>query len=134
MIARMELRICACGCETPFEPVLPEQIYATDRCSAKIRMRRYRQRHKNKPRGGPPGRGTRLLFPKSELRRRKPAKSALKPKPRQDALFPDGEGLHVTFGGAAPIERDGSLSDNGSYNKYSVKSPASQKPEPSRAA
>jgi hypothetical protein len=122
--ADLNTRICAADdCNDPFDPVLPEQMYCTERCAARIRMRRYRARHKIKPNGGGPGgRRQSRLFPKSAMHRAgKPAKSVAKPK--QDGLFPDdGPQLYASFGGAAAYSQDGSLSDNARYNKYSVKS------------
>ena len=52
-----------------------------------MRVKRYRARLKPSPNGGGPGGKRQLtLLPRSEMRQRKPSKSAVKPK--QDALFP----------------------------------------------
>ena len=98
MVTGMKMRICAADdCSEPFDPVLPEQKYHSKRCASRMRQRLYRARHKLKPRGGGPG-GARLLFPKSALPRRKPAKAVVKPK--QDGLFPEnGDGLYATQAG-----------------------------------
>ena len=87
----MAYLVCAAeDCKQPFEPAFGQeetQKFCSVRCRNRDGVRRYRARRKPRPNGGGPG-GKRqpLLFSRSEMQRRKPAKSALKPK--QDALFP----------------------------------------------
>jgi hypothetical protein len=105
-------RICAADdCNEPFDPVLPEQLYHSERCAARMRQRRRRAKLKPNPRGGGPG-GDRQprLFSRSELHRRKPAKSALKPKPKQDGLFPE-DGIHATQAIGYGFDDNGKISD-----------------------
>lgn len=64
-----------------------------------MRQKRHRAKLKPTPNGGPPG-GNRQsrLFSRSELHRRKPAKAALKPKPKSGDLFPDdGQAIFATM-------------------------------------
>jgi hypothetical protein len=84
-------------------------------------MRRYRNRLRYGNDDGPNGgKRQRHLFPKTILAKAKPPKSErLVP---QEALFPVEDRTDLaTFGGAAPVLADGSLSDNQTLNKYSVK-------------
>ena len=136
----MSLPVCAFPrCRKTFEPAFGQeemQKFCSPECRNADGQRRWRERHKQKPNGGGPPGGNRQarLFSRSELHRRKPAKSALKPKPKQDdLLFPDkfpvdrhdlpaDGGLYTTFCGAVRYRKDGSVSDNGAYNTYSVKS------------
>lgn len=107
------------------------QEFCSDRCATRVRVRRYRARKHGGGNGGPSG-GKRqpTLFSRSELHRRKPAKSTLAPKPKQDGLFPeDGAALYASFGGAVSYNHDGSVSDNGRYSKYSVKSSRRRPPQ-----
>lgn len=69
-----------------------------------------------------------MLFSRSAMHRRKPARSTPTLKAKQDGLFPeDGQTLHATFGGAVEYAGDGSVSDK---NKYSVKSSRRFPPRP----
>lgn len=87
-----------------------------------MRVRHCRARKRYGDDGGPGGKRRQArLFPASAVNRR------TKPKPeirlKQDDLFPDdGAALIATFGGAVKYAGDGSVSDNGAYNRYSVKS------------
>lgn len=143
----MKPRLCAADdCRKPFEPAFGQeqsQKYCSQRCATRMRVRicRARKRYGDDGGGGPGGRRQAALFSRSELHRRKPAKSAIKPKPKQDDLFPDdGAALYASFGGAVSYAQDGSVSDNARYSKYSVKSSrrppqsASQNPEKPLAA
>jgi hypothetical protein len=118
----MKPLICAADdCNNPVELTALNRLFCSLECANRTRVRRFRERHKVRPNGGG-GRGKRQrhLFPKTILAKAKPPKSVRTAK--QEPLFsPDGAGLHATFGGASPVLADGSLSDNGTLNKYSVK-------------
>ena len=99
----MSYLVCeAEDCKQPFEPAVGQeetQRFCSVKCRNRVRVRRWRERHKAHPNGGGPG-GKRQarLFPRAELHRRKPAKFVVKPK--QDPLFPvDGDGLFATQAG-----------------------------------
>lgn len=101
----MSYLVCeADDCKQPFEPAPGQeetQKYCSVKCRNRVRIRRFRARHRvGGPNGGPPG-GKRqaALFSRSELVRRKPSKSTVKPKPKQDGLFPlEGSGLVAAIG------------------------------------
>jgi hypothetical protein len=80
-------RICESPtCLKPYTVVLPEQKFCSKNCSARERMRRWRERNRlkrNPPGGGGGNRKQRRLFPKPLLVQSKPVKSA----PAQPALF-----------------------------------------------
>jgi hypothetical protein len=77
--------ICAADdCNNPFDPVLPEQIYCSRRCSTRMRVRRLRARRKNNP--GPGGGGKRrqlALFSSQSVS----AKRVKQPRPETAPLF-----------------------------------------------
>ncbi len=77
--------ICAADdCNNPFDPVLPEQIYCSRRCSTRMRVRRLRARRKNGPGGGGGGKRRQLaLFAKQPVS----AKRVKQPRPETAPLF-----------------------------------------------
>jgi len=70
------------GARAKFEPVIEGQLYCSDKCSARERMQRWRDRQKAKgpDGGGPPG-PRRLpqlaLFPRDAIAGRKPSKPSV---------------------------------------------------------
>ena len=55
MVAHMETRTCAAdNCDNPFEPKIREQIYCSNACASRVRMRRLRDRRRK---GGGSGGG-----------------------------------------------------------------------------
>ena len=102
-------------CETKFDPTVDWQVCDTPRCTAVLKMRRYRARKRCG--GGDDGGGgsrQRALFAKTAHAKAKPPKPAPVPAP---TLFETD--LLATFGGAVEYARNGSVSDK---NRYSVKS------------
>ena len=97
MLPRMELLTCAADdCNESFEPEFPGHIYHDRTCAARMRQRRRRAKLKPRPNGGPGGNRQPRLFSRSELHRRKPAKSA--PRPKSGDLFPvDGQAIFATM-------------------------------------
>lgn len=80
----MSSRICdADDCNETYDPVLPEQMYCSDRCAARVRMRRYRARRKSGPGGGGGKKRQLALFSKQSVS----AKRVKQPRPETAPLF-----------------------------------------------
>jgi hypothetical protein len=97
-------------CETKFDPTVDWQVCDTPRCTAVLKMRRYRQRKRCG--GGDDGGGgkQRRLFPKPLLTKAKPPKAAPVAEP---TLFEAD--LLASFGGAVEFGGNGSASDKNRY-------------------
>jgi hypothetical protein len=110
----MKLPLCAAeDCRQPFEPAFGQeqgQKYCSRQCGIRDRVRRHRLRkRRGGDDGGPGGKRQVRLFSRSEMTRRKTAKSTLKPK--QDRLFPDDGGIHATQAIGYGYDQNGKISD-----------------------
>lgn len=100
----MSYLVCdADDCRQPFEPAQGQeatQKYCSIKCRDRVRQRRHRARLKPNGGGPPGGKRQAALFSRSELHR-KPSKSTVVPKPKQDDLFPlEGSALVAAIGEA----------------------------------
>jgi hypothetical protein len=115
ILARMKLTLCAArDCRQPFEPAFGQeetQKYCSAPCGNRERIRRCRERKRagGDNGGGPGGKPQPRLFPAAAMNRRKPAKAVVKPKPKQDGLFPE-DGIHATQAIGYEYDRNGELS------------------------
>jgi len=106
----MKLTCAADDCTNEFTPQVGNREFCSERCAGRMRVRRYRERHKLKPNGGGPGKRQRRLFPKALLAKAKPPQPERRPK--QDALFPAEEAPRIATL-ALGYRDDGSVSDKG---------------------
>jgi hypothetical protein len=91
----MSPRICSSvDCSNVYDPVLPEQMYCSDRCATRERVRRYRDRLRQGGGNGPGGGKKRqlALFSKQSVS----AKRAKQPHPETAPLFTAGTLLAET--------------------------------------
>ena len=90
----MEQKICAArDCEVRFAPITAWQKYHDHDCANRERVRRYLERHKTGPNGGPPKGPSRqrVLFP-AAMGQAKPPKTAV----AQKDLFPVSKRMAVS--------------------------------------
>jgi hypothetical protein len=112
IITGMKSPLCAAeDCRQPFERMHEFQKYCSRRCATRIYVRLCRARKRSGgDDGGPGGKRQPRLFTVSAMHRRKSAKSVVKPKPKQDGLFPE-DGIHATQAIGYGYDQNGELSD-----------------------